>query len=870
MGSNFKGIGQENYGKGYREKGLDYFLQKGLVQADVQGAAQGIMNKATGDTTSLGTADTIKGQELVTHLESGRDSIVDLISSGKSLDNSDIKSLLTLQKQTKEVDQQLAKGIRGEAERKQKEAKLDNLILTSTDPGYYQKVKENSSKNYHGVLGPDGADYQIDPTAPGAVDVDSWIGGILKTASASMALDDSGSALADIIRVPVRDNNNNLVMDTYGQQVYAYKTKKSMDQYSNAAALTSALNLLNSDIQNPDSKVNKYVKYMGLNSNALQHKVALSVGSYQKNQLSPGGEAFIPITNPNPNSNKGKNISTKYKQLTGTMNTYEYSTGRPNYEPGTNVGGKSSEVNTPEYGNDRYTRDFSGTELEYKTPKSYYDKYSRLHGTPSEGFPKPGAIEEAVLKGRYNKYMGYMLDVDNPEKQKIGKDWFVREGYGLKDADGNTIPLHKTTEYIKDYNTHTSNITGIGVSPTNKNKSSGVVKLLNKVISGSGRGAIEDTGNVYMNYLTGFSDRGKINAEAIKFKHYISLHPDVEISTFAPLPGDSEEVAAFKSNMTGYLEGNYKAYHDANKQLMLTIPIKPNIGYSTYGGEVKTLGKKLIAEITTNIKNSIGSRKILVFDKDLKQIGTSVTKSKDDDKAAGIYNGSDAQDLVSDFMPITGKGPSGEDSIDYRAKMLGVMQPGTDIAGLATISTENFTPDQITKFNKAFESPLVLQDRTTGMYVVVEGRNAYNNGNDLGYDLSIPTRDIQVEGYEINDFSTTLNSRLSTIKRGDSNVFELPLRGSNARIKAEVTRRPDGMYTMRMFRKVNIDGEILEVPMVGSFTKEVKQGVYKDEVFENKADLLATASIKLRETEQAMLQSRNGAKAQEIESELNN
>lgn len=865
MGSNFQGIGQENYGKGYKEKGLDYFLQAGLVDADIQGAAQGILNKQDDiDTTSMGKNDTIMGVDMVNELGVQRESMVDKIMSGKPLNTASIQGLLKLQKNTKQVDQEIQSAIRADTERKSQIAQLEaSKYRPGADVAYINQVIKKSNAKWTGKMGPNGSDFSIDTDAPGAVDIDSWINNTMTTASKSMALDGSGSALADIVREPLVNSDGTPSIDVYGQQIYAYKLRKSTDKYTNGKALESAMASLNQQVANPDSKVNKYASYMGMDKNAITAQVNSSISNYYKDESKIGAEYYAPTTNPNPNTgNKSTAAKTtaKYKIHQNKANSIAKSTGRFNVEQGVNVAGKATTSRTPDYYDDKYDKDYTGTALEFRLPKSYTENTSLLTG--GKQYHAPNAFSKMVMEAKHGKYLRWLKGEDKSRRNEAMK-WFNKEGYGLPDDTGDIVPLfHNTESYIKDYDTHITQVTGFKGSTNATFPGQGVMETLDAIISNSSENATGNTESVYLDYMGGSKRKQQISISALKLREY-ALKSGTEIKTLAPLQSDSSELLSMKRNLNVLLEENYESFNEGNKTGIITLPINDVISYTTVGGEEKVQSKGNVAKITTRLKNSMGSRSVLVFDSEFNQIGTSVTAANEDDDLTSVVNGKNARDLALNTVDVMSKASTNPDATDGKARMLGVAQSGTDWVGVASRSSEGLSKESAKAFNNRFKNAIVFQNVQSGQYIVIDGRNAYEDGNDLGYDTSIP---VKVQG-STTDEVTSMYSSVEDLNAGKTSALEIPTSGGT--LKLNVTKKYDGTYSTYA-TTVNSDATKADQILYGIFTKKNSDGTYSNVNFANTAELLNATRSYLSKVEEAMLKGRNAAEGAKIEAELNN
>ena len=171
MAGNFQRIAEPSPAR-YKEKGLEYFMQAPMLEAELQGAQQKALNGIDINTTGLSQQDTPKAQEMQKFLDTGKEKFSDKILEGGMLSDSEITDLLKLTANTKEYNKELVQGVKRNEDRKAKRTHIQNLMYAKdANVPYYQKLLSEADKNWQGGMGPNGTDYDISlANAPRLVD----------------------------------------------------------------------------------------------------------------------------------------------------------------------------------------------------------------------------------------------------------------------------------------------------------------------------------------------------------------------------------------------------------------------------------------------------------------------------------------------------------------------------------------------------------------------------------------------------------------------------------------------------------------------------------------------------------------------------
>lgn len=427
MGSNFRGIGEEQYGKGYQERGLDYFLQKGLVQADVKGAAQGILNQQDDiDANNMGVRDTAMGGEMMTELSDQRDNVVNSLMSGMSISDANVKSLLQLQKNTKQVDEEFHGAILANKERKASVNRLEAMKATrGADVAYIDKVIQNSNENWQGKMGPNGTDFEIDPTAKGSVDIIGNYQADMANAVTNFKVQNKKS-LADLEHkiVMASDNETKLLLQ---KQLY--------DLYSNSAAVKGVLKDHKSRLGRGDSKENYYATYMdssGTFGAELQHQMDMMAQQYLRQEYRAAGGSASRVPEPSGGKNKGEIVPQLINGGVGSASPTLAVTADNNFTVG--------EVSNGKY--ETYTDDFEGSTAQSAKNTPQYKANKVIADAFYENSQRVG---DGTMTGEEANAISYVRKVD----QEIDR-------YRTQDVG----------TYNKELNRSLGTVFGSGDSPT--------------------------------------------------------------------------------------------------------------------------------------------------------------------------------------------------------------------------------------------------------------------------------------------------------------------------------------------------------------------------------------------------------------------
>ena len=804
MGSNFQSTGQEKSNV-FEAPGLDYFMQTGLVKAEMFGNASKALGEIDQNTASLAPQDMAKVKPAVDMVNGERDNLTNtMMDSTSILDNDFIKSLMNLRKNNKSLNQEIEAATAANARANQTLQQVSMLALREPHKAkYYNKIAQVSKDDWGGFISTEdskGGEFAITKTAPDYIDAPKEMTEIFKTASASVDLETQESVMSSLTLAPMLDESGNTILDIYGNPRMQFEASKSRDKYSNAAALNQALNEVNAKLQDPNSSWNAYAKFVGDDPRALKALAMGMVGKYQSSKLVDGATSVTPdgVQKPATVSDASRLARLKNKQKMLDKRRNEYNRGSDNAVPlaGTSMHGVSKTTEEPERDNSEFATQYNPDDLEYKTSITTTTKLQKQQG------PGPidiGPLDEWADKARFTRNLR-RLKSSNPTRRKAATEWFTREGYADLVKSSAVSRVSQTENFHASHNSYTSNITGLKpeensvMLPTNS-----VESVLSEVLTATrvgvnGASVNNFTDSKVLNGLTSSANRDKVYAAAAFLQNQITTNPH-SFKSLAPLPGDTEEIIKNKKILLKGLKENYENVNEALQKPIMVNYAREGVVNKTYGGDVYSETKNVVTDMTTKLKNQIGSRRILVFSDDFsEQVGDSSIISQG---GTDMFNGDDAYGLMFDGTKAKGKTGANED-VDYRAPFAGTMQSGTDIAGKMSLSFKDGAPDDNLKYstNERFNRGLVYTvTRGDKKYkVVVE--NVQTKGNKrVGDDLAVPA-------YTYTDAGTKIQVSahdMLELDRGGTASFGVPMKDGKTMFEVEVNKGYDGTYTMDIF-----------------------------------------------------------------------
>jgi len=249
----------------YQPKGLEYWMQKGILQAGLIEKATSAIDSLDVDTTGLNPNDYKIAEQFENSITESRNNFANKLVNVGDLNVSEIKLLNQHIKSKQDLDEKLTFAKEEEKKAQKYMQQMSTWGITSGKKDYANRIIDVTKNSWDGALTPEGMTKPFTPPEVAEyVDVDKFYTDLYKTAKDKLSPEDRVTfENLEFDYVPATDSSGKPIIDNYGNPVKYVTYKKPYGTKSNYKAIDEAIGVINNQLSDPNSKIKRYETFMG-------------------------------------------------------------------------------------------------------------------------------------------------------------------------------------------------------------------------------------------------------------------------------------------------------------------------------------------------------------------------------------------------------------------------------------------------------------------------------------------------------------------------------------------------------------------------------------------------------------------------------